>query len=128
MGSTSMLWGGGPVSSTVGLCSTCRSRTSSACCLGASIAYYVGTPLAHCSESFSPFFACSSMRVLRGGASVLGGGATKVLSSSDHSSTVVLRCRVVWSPPSEMPPSLRGAAAAVFLFFWAGSSAAALFP
>ena len=35
---------------------------------------------------------------------------------------------MVWSPPSEMPPGLRGAAPAVFLFFQADSSAAILFP
>ena len=56
------------------------------------------------------------------------GGATRISSSSDHSNTVVLRVRVVWSPPSEMPPGLRGAAVAVFLFFWASLSAAVLFP
>ena len=59
---------------------------------------------------------------------MLGGGATGISSSSDYSNTVVLRVRVVWSPPSEMPPGLKGAAATVFLFFYAGSSAAALFP
>ena len=94
----------------------------------APIACCVGTLLARCSGTSSPPFNCSSTRMLHGGASVLGGAATEFSSSSDHSNTAVLRVRVVWSPPSEMPPSLRGAAAVVFLFFWAGSSAAALFP
>ena len=128
MGSTFMLWGGGPVSSTIGLCSACRSGTSSVCCSGASITCCVGTPLARCLGTFLPFFACSSACVLRGGDLVFGGGATEVSSSSDHSNTVVLRVRVVWSPPSEMLPGLRGAVATVFLFFQASLSTAAFFP
>jgi len=120
VGSTPVLWGGGPASSTVGLCSARRSRTSSAC--------YSGAPLACCSGTSSPLFACSSTHVLRRGVSVLDGGATGISLSSDHSNTMVLHVRVVWSPPSEMPPSLRGAAAAVFLLFWVGSSIVALFP
>ena len=59
---------------------------------------------------------------------MLGGGATRTSSSSDHSNIAVLRIRVVWSLPSEMLPGLRGAAPAVFLFFQASLSAAALFP
>ena len=102
--------------------------TSSAYCVGTPIAYRSGTLVAHCLGTSLPFFACSSMRVLREGASVLGGGATEISSSSDHSNTVVLHVRVVWSPPSEMPPGLRGAVVAIFLFFWPGSSATALFP
>jgi len=41
---------------------------------------------------------------------------------------MVLRVRVVLSPPSEMPTGLSGMASAVLIFFQAGSSAAALFP
>ena len=59
---------------------------------------------------------------------MLGRGATGALSSSDHSDIAALCIRVVWSPPSEMPPALWGAAPIVFLFFWASSSATALFP
>ena len=59
---------------------------------------------------------------------MLDGTATRISSSSDQSNTIVLRVRVVWSPPSEMPPGLRGAAVVVFPFFRASSSAAALFP
>ena len=128
-------WGGGPAVSTVDLSSARRSEAPLACFLGTSSAYRsgapltycLGTPIACCWGTSSPPIDCSSMRMLRGGAFVLGGGATRTSSSSDHSNTVFLRVRVVWSLPSEMPPGLRGAAPAVFLFFWAGSSAAALF-
>ena len=96
----------------VDLSSACRSRTLFTC--------YLGTP--------SPPFDCSSACVLRGGASVLGGGATETSSSSDHSDIAALRVRVVWSSPSEMLPGLRGTTPAVFLFFQASSSVAALFP
>ena len=145
MGSTLMLCGGTLGSSSVNLCCACgpgsasvgcsgtavvRSEgtsilrcagISSTCCLGTPVACCVGTTLAHCSGTSSPLFDCTS-------ALVLGGGVTGISSSSDHSNTTVLCIRVVWSPPSEMPPSLRGAAATVFLFFRAGSSSAALFP
>ena len=128
LGSIPMPWGGGLAVSTVGLSSARRSRTPLACCSGTPFAYYVGTPIACCSGTPSPPFNCSSKRVLRGGALVLGGGATGTSSSSDHSNTAVLCVRVVRSPSSEMPPGLRGAAPTVFLFFWVSSSTAALFP
>ena len=122
--------------STVGLSSARHSGAPLACYLGTSSACRSGAPLACCSRTFiarcwgisSPPIDCSSAHVLRGGAFVLGGGATGTSLSSDHSNTAVLHGRVVWSPPSEMPPGLRGAAPAVFLFFQAGSSVAALFP
>ena len=95
--------------STVGLSSACRSRTLLAC--------YSETPFVCCSRTPSPSFDCSSERVLCGGASVLGEGATGAPSSSDHSDIAALRVQVVWSPPSEMPPGLLGATATVFLFF-----------
>jgi len=128
MGSTPVLWGGGLVSSTVGLLSACCSGASSArhsgsaggCCSGTPIPCPVGISAACCPGTSTLSLDCSSTRVLRGGVCMFGGGATGFSSSSDHSSTVALRVRVVWSPPSERPP--------VFLFFWAGSSAAALFP
>jgi len=104
----------------VGLSSTCRSGTPFACCSGTPFACYPGTP--------SPPFDCTSARVLHGGVSVLGGGATGAPSSSDHSDIAALWVRVVWSSPSEMPPGLQGTSPAIFLFFWASSSAAALFP
>ena len=99
-------WGGGLAVSAVGLSSAyrsgtplaycsgtpftrrsrtplaCFSRTPFTCCSGTIIACCWGTP------SFS--FYCSSMRVLRGGAFVLDGGATRTSSSSDHSDIVVL--------------------------------------
>ena len=88
--------------------------------VGLSSACFSGTP--------SPPFDCTSVRVLSGGASVLGAGATGAPSSSDHSDITTLYVRVVWSPPSEMLPSLRGTAPIIFLLFQASSSAAALFP
>ena len=108
------------MASAVGLSLAYRSRIPLACCLGTPFACYSGTP--------SPPFDRSSTCVLHGGALVLEGGATGAPSSSDHSDIAALYVRVVWSPPSEMPPSLRGAAPTVFLFFRTGSSAAALFP
>ena len=96
--------------------------------LGAPVACCVGTPLARWSGTSLPLFDCSSTCMLRGGASVLGGGATGTLSSSDHSDTMALHVRVVWSPPSEMPPGLTGVALAVFLCFWASSSTTVIFP
>ena len=93
---------------------------SSACCSG--------TPFAYCSGTSSRPFDCTSARILYGGASVIGGGATGAPSSFDHSDIAAHCVRVVWSPPSEMPPGLRGAAPAIFLFFRASSSVAALFP
>jgi len=77
--------------------------------VGLSSACHSGTPF--------PPFDYTSVRVLCGGASVLGGGATGAPSSSDHSDITALCFRVVRSPPSEMPPSLRGATPAVLLFF-----------
>ena len=68
--------------STIGLSSTYRS--------GIPLTYYSGTPFACCLWSPSALFDRSTMRVLRGGASVLGGGATGALSSSDHSNTAAL--------------------------------------
>ena len=138
VGSTPVLWGGGLASSSVSLCSgvssvrrfgfisACCSGTPVACSAGISVVCCLGNPLACCSGTSSLPLDCSSTCVLREGACVLGEGATGASSSSDHSITMIFRVRVVWSPSSEMPPSLRGAVAAVFLFFWAGSSTAAL--
>ena len=133
VGSTPVAWGGGLISYTVGLWSACCSRASSArrsglasaccsgtlvsCCVGISLACCSGTSLVYGSGTSSPPLGWSRTCMLRGDSSVLGGGAAGASSSSDHSSTTLLRVRVVWSPPSEMPPSLRGAAAAIFLFF-----------
>ena len=136
VGSTPMLWGGGLASSTVGLRSAYRSGVSSArrsrftspCCSGTPVACPVGISAAWCPGTSTLSLDCSSMRVLRGGVCMFGGGATGFSSSSDHSSTAALRVRVVWSPPSERPPGLGGTATVVFLFFWAGSSTAPLFP
>ena len=83
LGLTPAPWGGGLATSTVGLASSSRSRTPVACCSGTPFAYCLGTP--------SPPFGCSSTRELRGGALVLGGGATGALSSSDHSDIAALR-------------------------------------
>ena len=55
---------------------------SSACCCSGTFAYGSGTS--------SPPYDCTSARVLRGGASVLGGGATGAMSSSDHSDIAAL--------------------------------------
>ena len=93
--------------SVVGLSSACRSEASLACCLGTPsacrsrtpLAYCSGTPFACCSGApiaycwgtSSPVLNCCSMRVLREGAFVLGGGATGTSSSLDHSNTAVLR-------------------------------------
>ena len=109
LGSTRASWGGGLVVSTVSLPSACRSWTSFSCCSGTPFAYYSRTP--------SPPFDCSSARVLRGGALVLRGGATRAPSSSNHSDIGALCVQVVWSPPSDMSPDLRGAAPTIFLFF-----------
>ena len=136
VGSIPMLGGGGLVSSKVSLCSACCSRVSSArrsgfisvYCLRAPVACSVGISVVYCSRTSSFLLDFSSTRVLCEGVYTLGGGATGSSSSSDHSITVALRVRVVWSPPSEMPPGFWGAVAAVFLFFWASSSAAACFP
>ena len=152
LGSTPVSWGEGPAVSAIGLSSVhrsgaplaCCSGTSSACrstapvayCSGTSSACHSGAPLACCSGTSiarcwgtsSPPINCSSTRVLRGGTFVLSGGATRTSSSSYHSNIAVLHVRVVWSPPSEMPPGLRGAAPTVFLFFRVSSSTAALFP
>ena len=113
--------GGGLAASAVGLSFAC-------CYLGTPFTCCSGTPFAYCSGTSSPPFDCSSARVSRGGAIVLGGRATSTSSSSDHSDIAVLHVRVVSSPPSEMSPGLRGAVPAVFLFFRVGSSTAALFP
>ena len=86
LGSTPVPYDGGLVDSAIGLSSACRSETPLACCSG--------TP--------SPPFDRSSVRVLHGGALVLGGGATGAPSSSDHSDIVALHVRVVSSPLSEM--------------------------
>ena len=144
VGSTPVPWGGGLISSIVGLCSACRSGASSIRCSGFASACCSGTPVSCCagisfvccsrtslvygSGTSSPPLGWSHARVLCGGSSVLGGGADGASSSSNHSSTTLLRVRVVWSPPSEMLPGLRGVAVVVFLFFCAGSSAAGLFP
>ena len=88
----------------------------------------IGVFSACCSRTPAPPSDCTSARVLRYDSLVLGRVATGASLSFDHSDNAALCVRVVWSPPSEIPPSLRGAAPAVFLFFWAGSSAAALFP
>jgi len=120
LGSTPAPWGGGLTVSAIGLSSVCRSRTP--------LCHCSGTPFTCCSGTPSPPFDHSSMHVLCGGASVLGGGATRAPSSSDHSDIAAHYVRVVRSPPSEMSPDLQGAAPAVFLFFQVGSSAAALFP
>ena len=95
--------------STISLSSTYR--------LGTPLACWLGTPFAHCSGTVSPSFDCSSVCVLHEDTSVLDGGATGTSSSSDHSDIAVLCVRVVWLPPSEMPPSLWGIAPAIFLFF-----------
>ena len=58
----------------IGLSSAYRSRTLFACCSG--------TP--------SPPFACTSAHMLRGGASMLRGGATGAPSSSDNSNIAAL--------------------------------------
>ena len=120
LGSTRMPWAEGLAAPAVGLSSAYRSRTPFACCSG--------TPFTCCLGTYSPPFDCTSVHVLCGGASVLRGGATRAPSSSDHSDITTLCVRVVWSPPSEMPPDLRGATPAVFLFLRAGSSVTALFP
>ena len=67
LGSTRVPWARGLVAPAVGL--------SSACCSG--------TP--------SPPFDYTPTCVLRGGASVLGGGATRAPSSSNHSDIAALR-------------------------------------
>ena len=95
--------------SVVGLPSAYRSRTPSTYCSRTPVTCCLGTP--------SPSFDCSSKRVLHGGASVLGEGATGAPSSSEHSNITTLHVRVVWSPPIETLPSLRGSAPTVFLFF-----------
>ena len=92
------------------------------------VAPAIGVSSACCSGTPSHPFDCTSTRVLRGGASVLGGGATGAPSSSDHSDIAALYVRVVWSPLSEMPPGLRRATPIVFLFLRTGSFVAALFP
>ena len=133
VGSTPVPWGGGLVSSTVGLCSACcsgasfarRSRFAFACCSGTPVSCYVGISLTCCSGTSlvcglgtsSPPLGWSRARVLCGGSSVLDGGDTGASSLSDHSITTVLRVRVVWSPSSEMPTGLRGTTVTVFLFF-----------
>ena len=79
LGSTRVPWAEGLIAHTIGLSSAYRS----------------GTPLACCSGTASSPFAYTSMRVLRGGASVLGGGATGAPSLSDHSDIAALYVRVV---------------------------------
>ena len=136
VGATPILSSGGLSSSIVGLCSTCCSGVSStcntgftsACCSGTPVACFAGGFVAYCSRTSSLLLGCSSMHVLHEAICMLGGGGTISSSSSDHSITAALRGRVVWSPPSDIPPGLRGVAVTVFLFFWAGSSAAACFP
>ena len=134
--STPVLGGGGLLSSKVSLCSACSSGVSSArrsefisvYCSGMPVACSAGISVVCCLGTSSFPLGCSSTRVLREGVCTLGGGATRFSLSSDHSITTDLRVRVVWSPPSKMPPGLRGAAAAVLLFFWDVSSVAARFP
>ena len=95
---------------------------------GLSSTYRSGTPFACCSGTPSSPFNYTSVRVLCGGALVLGGGATGAPSSSNHSDIAALYVRVVWSLSSEMLPGLWGATPAIFLFLWASSSVATLFP
>jgi len=127
-GTSSACRSGAPLACCYGTSSARHSGAPLACCSGTPFACCLGTPIACCWGTPSVPFDCSSIHVLRGGAFVLGGGATGTSSTSNHSDIAVLHVRVVWSPPSEMPPGLRGAAPAIFLFFRAGSSAAALFP
>ena len=125
VGSIPMLGGGGLVSSKVSLCSACCSGVSSARRSRFISVRYSGTPVARsagisivcCSGTSSSSLGCSSICVMREGVCMLGGGATRFSSSSDHSITAALQVRVVWSPPSEMPPGLRGAVVVVLLFF-----------
>ena len=62
--------------------------------IGPSSVYCLGTPFACYSGTTSPRFNCTSTRVLRRGALVLGGRATRALSSSDHSYITALCVRV----------------------------------
>jgi hypothetical protein len=123
VGSTPVLSGGGLSSSTVSLCSVCCFGVSSTRNTGFTSAYCSGTPVAcstgifvaYCSGTSLLPLGCSSTRVLCEAVCTLGGGGTISSSSSDHSITAALRERVVWSPPSDIPPSLRGAAARLSL-------------
>ena len=114
--------------SAVGLFYAYRSGTPLACCAGTPFTCCLGTLFAICSGTPFPPFDRSSKRMMRGGASVLGGGATGAPSSSDHSDIATLYVRVVRSPPSEISLGLWGVAPSIFLFFQASSSIAALFP
>ena len=124
-GSAPVLRCGGLLSSKVSLCSACCSGVSFACCFGFIFVYCSGMPVARsagisvvcCSEISSFPLDCSSTCVIRECVCTLEGGTTGFSSSSDHSITVALRVRVVWSPPSEMLPGLRGEAVAFLLFF-----------
>jgi len=131
MGSTPVLWGGGLVSSTVGLLSACCSGASSACRSGSVDGCSLGTPVACpvgisatcCPGTSMLSLDCSSMRVLRGGVCMFGGGATGFSSSSDHSSTVALR--VEWSSHHQSrgrPFSFSSGLAQLLLPFFLGFS------
>ena len=117
LGSILAPWGADPVVSVVGLSSTRRSRTPLVYCSGTPFACYSGAPVTYFWGTPSPTSNCPSVRVLHGGAFMLGGGATGAPSSFDHSDIAALRVRVVRSPPSKMPPGLRGAAPTIFLYF-----------
>ena len=87
LGSTRVPWAGGLTAPAICLSSACRSGTPSAHCSG--------TPSTRCSGTPSLAFDFTSARVLCGGTSVLGGGATRTPSSSYHSDTAALCVRVV---------------------------------